>query len=46
MTTLNTAARETNAVLDDFFLGGGLFVCLFVCFVLFCFVFLLLCFFF
>ena len=34
MTTLKTAARETNAVLDDFF-GGG---CLFVCFVLFCFV--------
>ena len=46
MTTLKTAARETNAVLDDFW-GGVvcLFVCLF-CFVLFCFVFLLLCFFF
>ena len=39
VTTLKTAARETNAVLDDFFFGGGvvcLFVCLF-CFVLFCF---------
>ena len=39
MTTLKTAARETNAVLDDFWGGGCLFVCLFVlfCFVLFCF---------
>ena len=37
MTTLKTAARETNAVLGVFFLL--LFVCLFVlfCFVLFCF---------
>ena len=39
MTTLKTAARETNAVLGVFLLL--LFVCLFV---LFCFVFLLLCF--
>ena len=37
MTTLKTAARETNAVLGVFLLL--LFVCLFVClFVLFCFV--------
>ena len=46
MTTLKTAARETNAVLGVFLLL--LFVCLFVCFVLFCFVlfcFVLFCFF-
>ena len=35
MTTLKTAARETNAVLGVFFVV--VVVCLFVCFVLFCF---------
>ena len=35
MTTLKTAARETNAVLGVFFFV--VVVCLFVCFVLFCF---------
>ena len=46
MTTLKTAARETNAVLGVFFLLLLLFFCLFVlfCFVLF-FCFYVLCFF-
>ena len=42
MTTLKTAARETNAVLGVFVVVVVVF--LFVCFILFCFVFLLLCF--